>query len=214
MAVATCCTGGNAVLEAQDTKHRETAVLTALIGRVSPLRVVEPGPGKADLDQILAAGVRAPDHGRLRPWRFLLIRGDARHRFGDVLAESLRRRKQDLSESALQAEHDKALRAPLIIVVAAAVRANTKVPVTEQIVSAGAAAQNMLVAAHALGFGGFWRTGDAAYDDHVKRSFKLSASDEIIGFLYLGHIETPGRPKVADPLGVVEEWTGLPADPA
>ncbi len=97
---------------------------------------------------------------------------------------------------------------------AAAVRTNTKVPAVEQIVSAGAAAQNMLVAAHALGFGGFWRTGDAAYDDHVKQSFGLSANDEIVGFLYFGRIETPGRAKAADPLGVVEEWTGLPAGPA
>ena len=200
--------------EAEDSRHRETAVLTALIGRVSPLRLVDPAPANADLDQILAAGVRAPDHGRLRPWRFLLIRGDARHRFGDVLAESLKRRKEDLSESALQTEHDKALRAPLIIVVVAAVRGNAKVPVIEQIVSAGAAAQNMLLAAHALGFGGFWRTGDAAYDDHIKQSLGMSPIDEIVGFLYLGRIETPGRPKAADPLGVVEEWTGLPAGPA
>jgi len=64
---------------------------------------------------------------------------------------------------------------------------------------------------HALGYGGFWRTGDAAYDDHVKQSFGLTADDEIVGFLYLGHIETPGRPKTPDPVGVVEEWTGLPA---
>ena len=202
------------MLESQHSRHHETAVLTALIGRVSPLRLVEPAPANADLDQILAAGLRAPDHGRLRPWRFLLIRGDARHRFGDVLAESLKRRKQDLSESALQAEHDKALRAPLLIVVAAVVRGNTKVPEIEQIVSAGAAAQNMLVAAHALGLGGFWRTGDAAYDNHVKQAFGLNANDEIVGFLYLGHIETPGRPKTPDPSGVVEEWTGLPAGPA
>ena len=200
--------------EAEDSRHRETAVLIALIGRVSPLRLVDPAPANADLDQILAAGVRAPDHGRLRPWRFLLIRGDARHRFGDVLAESLKRRKEDLSESALQTEHDKALRAPLIIVVVAAVRGNAKVPVIEQIVSAGAAAQNMLLAAHALGFGGFWRTGDAAYDDPVKQSFGLGADDQIVGFLYIGHIEAPGRPKTPDPVGVVEEWTGLPAGPA
>src|SRR5580658_2572631 len=214
MSLATRCTGGNTVLEALDSRHHESAVLAALIGRVSPLRLVEPAPANADIDQILAAGLRAPDHGRLRPWRFLVIRGDARHRFGDVLAESLKRRKQDLSESALQAEHDKALRAPLLIVVAAAVRGNTKVPEIEQIVSAGAAAQNMLVAAHALGLGGFWRTGDAAYDDHVKQAFGLNANDEIVGFLYLGHIETPGRPKTPDPEGVVEEWTGLPAGPA
>ncbi|HEV7612451.1 MAG TPA: nitroreductase [Steroidobacteraceae bacterium] len=213
MAAATRCKE-LIVLEAQDSRHQEMAVLAALIGRVSPLRVVEPGPTNTDLDQILAAGVRAPDHGRLRPWRFLLIRGAARDRFGDVLAESLKRRKQDLSESTLQAEHDKALRAPLIIVVAAAVRGNTKVPALEQIVSAGAAAQNMLVAAHALGYGGFWRTGDAAYDDHVKQSLRLRAEDEIVGFLYLGHIETPGRAKTPDPVGVVEEWTGLPAGPA
>ena len=214
MAVATRCKGVSTVLETQDSEHRETAVLTALIGRVSPVRVVEPGPTNADLDRILAAGVRAPDHGRLRPWRFLLIRGDARQRFGDVLAKALRLRKQEVSESALQAEHDKPLRAPLIIVVVAAVRGNTKVPAIEQIVSAGAAAQNMLVAAHALGYGGFWRTGDAAYDDHVKQSFGLTADDEIVGFLYLGHIETPGRPKTPDLVGVVEEWTGLPAGPA
>jgi nitroreductase len=199
---------------AQDSKHHEPAVLTALIGRVSPQRVVEPGPANADLDQILAAGVRAPDHGRLRPWRFLLIRGDARHRFGDVLAESLKRRKDDLSESALQGEHDKALRAPLIIVVAATVRGGTKVPAIEQIVSAGAATQNMLVAAHALGFGGFWRTGDAAYDDYVKSALGVGPDDEIVGFLYLGRIESPGRPKAPDPSGVVEEWTGPPAGPA
>src|SRR5258708_30562652 len=104
-----------------------------MIGRVSPLRVIEPGPANADLDQILAAGGRAPDHGRLRPWRFLLIRGDARHRFGDVFAESLRRRKQDVSDSVLQTEHDKALLAPLLILCAATIPRSTKMQPREQI---------------------------------------------------------------------------------
>ena len=134
------------------------------IHRVSPLRLGDPGPSEEALGRIVSAGLRAPDHGQLRPWKFLLIRRDARHRFGELLAQSLRRRNPDAPEETIQAERAKPMRAPLIIVAAAALRASAKVPDVEQIVSTGAAIQNMLLAAHALGYGGFWRTGAPAYD--------------------------------------------------
>ena len=182
--------------------------LTALTTRVSPARLGEPAPEGAALEGILKAGLRAADHGRLRPWKFLLIRGEARRRLGEVLVEALRKRDPATEERFLKAEQEKPLRAPLLIVVAAAVQDNPKIPVIEQVVSAGAAAQNMLVAAHALGFGGFWRTGGPAYDEHVKQALGLKPSDALVGFLYLGSVAAAGPAKVADPAGVVEEWTG------
>src|SRR6187455_37945 len=130
-------------------------------------------PTKEHLAIALQAAIRAPDHGRLRPWRFMIIEGAARETFGDVLVAALRRRDPDVPEAVLVKERAKPLRAPLIVVVGARVREHRGVPEVEQIVAAGAAAQNLLLAAHALGFGGFWRTGAPAYDDAVKRALGL-----------------------------------------
>jgi nitroreductase len=160
--------------------------IEALTTRASPRELVEPAPDARTLDRILRAGMRAPDHGRLRPWRFIIVAGAARTAFGDVLAAALQRREPGVAEAALAKERGKPLRAPLIIVVAARLREHRGVPAVEQIIAAGAAAQNILVAAHALGFGGFWRTGAAAYDNAVKRALGLRADDAIVGFLYLG----------------------------
>lgn len=181
--------------------------LSALIGRVSPLRLGDVPPDDAALRQILDAGLRAADHGRLRPWKFLVMRGDARKRFGDVLAAALAKRDPGAAEGLLKAEREKPLRAPLLVVVAATPKEG-KIPAVEQVVAAGGAAQNMLVAAHALGLGGFWRTGAPAYDANVKRALGLKPTDEIVGILYLGNVAAPGLPKKPDPAGVVEEWTG------
>ena len=114
--------------------------IEALMSRVSPAQLVEPGPTAEQLEKILAVAARAPDHGRMQPWRFVLIEGGARSRFGEVMAESLRRREPDAPAGKLDAERKKAMRAPLIVVVAAAVKENPKVPEVEQIVAAGAAA--------------------------------------------------------------------------
>jgi nitroreductase len=160
--------------------------IEALTTRASPRELVEPAPDARTLDRILRAGMRAPDHGRLRPWRFIIVAGAARTALGDVLAAALQRREPGVAEAALAKERGKPLRAPLIIVVAARLREHRGVPAVEQIIAAGAAAQNILVAAHALGFGGFWRTGAAAYDNAVKRALGLRADDAIVGFLYLG----------------------------
>jgi nitroreductase len=189
--------------------------IEALTTRASPAALVAPAPDADARAQILHAAARAPDHGRLRPWHFIVIEGGAREAFGQVLADALRTREPDVPEAALAKERAKPLRAPLIIVVAAKIREHRGVPPVEQIVAAGAAAQNMLVAAHALRFGGFWRTGPAAYDERVKRSLGLRAEDSIVGFIYLG---TPAaaRGPLAPPdvASHVTHWAGIDDDAA
>ena len=178
----------------------------ALMGRVSPAQLVEPGPDAVQLETLLAAAARAPDHGRMQPWRFLIIEGEARARLGEVMAQSLRRREPDAPAGKLDAERKKPMRAPVVLVVAAAVKENPKVPDIEQIVAAGAAAQNMLVAAHALGLGGFWRTGANAYDPEVKRALGFADQDAIVGFLYLGSVGVPGQARPTDVAAVTRRW--------
>jgi nitroreductase len=177
-----------------------------LTKRVSPAQLVEPGPTAAQLEQILQAANRAPDHGRMQPWRFVLIEGEARARFGEVMAQSLKRREPDAPQGKLDSERKKAQRAPLVIIVAAAVKENPKVPEIEQIVAAGAAAQNMLLAAHALGLGGFWRTGAIAYDADVKSALGLAHTDTVVGIIYLGSIGVPGQIKPMDVAAVTRRW--------
>ena len=136
------------------------------------------------------------------------MRGEARHRLGDLLAEGLKRRHPEAGPEMLEAERKKALRAPVIVIVVTVIRDNPNVPEVEQVVSAGAAAQNMLVASHALGLGGFWRTGAAAYDPVLRKALGLSERDITVGFLYLGRVAAAGQDKGPDPEGVVVEWTG------
>lgn len=160
--------------------------LELLLGRDSALRLEAPGPDSAALDEIFRSALRAPDHGRLRPWRFVVIAEAQRERFGEVLAGALQRREPNAAPEAIARERQKALRAPVIVVVAAQLKASAKIPDVEQIVSAGAAAQNVMLAVHALGFGAMWRTGAPAYDPGVKQALGLDPNDAIIGFIYIG----------------------------
>ena len=171
--------------------------IDALLGRRSAKTLTDPAPDAAALELLLECASRAPDHGRLRPWRFIVIRGAARERLGALMADQLRRKLPAATAETLQRERHKALRAPLIIVVAAACNATVKVPAVEQIIAAGAAAQNLMLAATALGFGVMWKTGDAAYDDTVKVALGLETADAIVGFLYLGTVPADAVPPPA-----------------
>jgi len=181
--------------------------LDALTQRVSGSGLVEPAPDDVELHSILSAAIRAPDHGRLRPWRFVILRGDARKRLGALMAESYRKRWPDATSAQVDKESSKPLRAPLVVVVAAKVNEQTHIPAIEQIISAGAAAENIMVAAFALGYGCAWKTGDAAYDPGVKAAFGLAPADAIVGFLYLGTNATPPAPALpVDVSAHVVEW--------
>jgi nitroreductase len=174
--------------------------IEALTTRSSAKSYGDIPPTRDHVATILEAAVHAPDHGRLRPWRFMLIEGAQRKKFGDILAASAMRRNPALSAGDLQREHDKAVRAPLIILVACRVVPGTKVPVIEQILAAGAAAQNILLGLHNFGYAAAWKTGDAAYDPEVKKSLGLAVDDHIVGFIYtgggLGALFAPGKPAV------------------
>lgn len=162
--------------------------LELLLNRSSGVKFSEPAPTDAELEQMLRAGVRAPDHGRLRPWRFLSIRGAGRDALGRLFAEATRQANSQASPEALAREADKAMRAPLLVVVIAklATQPNVKVPEIEQLLSAGTAAQNIMLAAHALGYAAVWKTGAHAYDAHVHAGLGLAGNERIIGFLYVG----------------------------
>ncbi len=167
--------------------------LTLLKERTStlPRFMGEPGPSDADLAEMFEAATRVPDHGMVRPWRFVVMRGDDRARMGEVFAEALKARKPDADQEAVDAELNRAMRAPVVVAVLARTKDNPKVPRVEQIVSAGQAALALQLAAQAKGFGGVMLTGDNAYDPHVKGFFGLKEEDTIVAFLYLG---TPTKP--------------------
>jgi nitroreductase len=160
--------------------------LELLLGRSSAVKLTAPALSEAELDIVFQSAVRAPDHGWLRPWRFVVVPTDKRECFGEVLAESMRRRDPDASAEILQRERDKAMHAPVIVVVAACIHKGHGIPHVEQLSSAAAAAQNIMLAAHALDYGLMWKTGAAAYDKGGRQSLGLSVDDEIVGFLYLG----------------------------
>jgi len=183
--------------------------LELLLGRESALKLQEPGPGDEALDVIFRSALRAPDHGRLRPWRFVVIPHEKRERFGVLMAESLRLRQPDTTPEMLDRERQKALRAPVIVVVVGRFKPSDKIPAVEQLISAGAAAQNIMLAAHAQGYGAMWRTGEAAYDASIKRALGLEPADAIIGFIYIG-TRVGGSSPLARPVpeDFVEIWKG------
>ncbi len=182
----------------------------ALVTRVSPKELGEPAPDEAALRKIFAAALRAPDHGRLRPWRFISVQGEGRHRLGELLASSLKRRDPKAGPDLLERERQKALRAPLIVVVGAHITSSPKIPPVEQLLSAAAAAQNIMLASHALGFGAMWKTGEPAYDAHVKEALGLDAADGIAGFLYIGTPNAmPKPPAPLDPADFVRAWPAV-----
>jgi nitroreductase len=181
--------------------------IEALTTRVSGSALVDPAPDELALHTILSAAIRAPDHGRLRPWRFTVVRGAARQQLGELMAAAYQRRHPDATPAQIEKERSKSLRAPLILVVAAKVDPQSHIPAIEQVLSAGAAAQNVMVAAFALGFGCAWKTGEAAYDPEIKSAFGLAPTDAIVGFLYLGSNASPPAPSAPlDPSDHMVEW--------
>ena len=182
-------------------------VIDSLLSRASVKSLGEPGPDDAQLHLIVEAAVRAPDHGKLRPWRFYVVRGDARGRLSELFVAGVKRREPGASEAQIEKEREKPLRAPLTIAVVAKTIAGHKIPEIEQVLSTGAAAMNILNAVHTLGFAAKWVTGANCYDPVFRRDFGLDPANQLIGFIHVG---TPTE-KIApverpDPAEFVIEW--------
>lgn len=181
--------------------------LTALHNRVSVSRLTDPAPDQPALDNMFKAAMRAPDHGLLRPWRFLILQGAARERLGDLFVRAAQTDEPGLAPAQLDKLRSKPLRAPMIIVGICSPRDHPKVPVFEQQLAAGAAINNLLIAAHAQDIGAIWRTGPMAAHDLVVRGLGLQAQENILAFIYLGTPEGPRRaPKEEDFTPYVQDW--------
>jgi nitroreductase len=161
-------------------------LLAAIGSRTSAARVSPPGPSPDELGRILAAAARAPDHGRLKPWRLVVLENSLKAEFAQTAAEAKRARVPSMNDEQLAAERQKMLRSPTIVVVGCAVQDHPKIPEIEQISAAAAAAQNLFLAAHDLGFGVMWKTGAAAYDARVKAVVGLTPKDHIVAIMHLG----------------------------
>ncbi len=182
-------------------------ILQFLQSRNSSPRLVAPAPSEQEMDDIFRAAMRAPDHAWLRPWRFIMIAGERRSDFGQVLEQCLLKRNPLADTTARQKARDAALRAPMVVVVVATLKQHPKVPAIEQRLSAGCAAQSMLLAAEACGYAGIWRTGDAAFDRNVMAALGLEAHEEIIGFIYLGTRDGAGKTlRSLDTADFVSSW--------
>ncbi|MDH1262551.1 NAD(P)H nitroreductase [Pseudomonas sp. GD03944] len=179
--------------------------LEALINRVSAPRLREPAPSAEQREQLFRAALRAPDHGQLRPWRFLTIEGDGRQQLGELFAQAVA--EGSPTEEALTKARAMPLRAPLLVVVIARVQSHFKVPKEEQVIAAGCAAHAIILAAYAQGIGAVWRTGDMAYNPTVEAGLGLGEGEQIVGYLYLGtperELRTAPQVNVAD---FVSRW--------
>jgi len=168
----------------------------------------EPAPTDDQLHALLEAALRVPDHGKLVPFRLIELRGPAKRQFGERLAARASARDPELSEAKREKERTRYDFAPLVLVVVARVEAHSKVPPIEQEITAGCVAYNLLLGAHALGYGAQWLTGWAAYDSEVAALLRLAANERVIGFVHIGtlQIDVPdrGRPALED---VLSTWT-------
>jgi nitroreductase len=154
-----------------------------------------PGPDAQELHTILTAAARVPDHGKLFPWRFVVFEGEARARFGEVLAECLEA-SEETTQDRLAMERGRFLRAPAIVAVISRVREGIPIPVWEQELSAGAVCQTMLIAATALGFVANWLTEWPAFNPLVAQRLGLQAGERVAGFVYIGKSAQPLEERV------------------
>ena len=185
-----------------------TEVIEHILARRSCPKLSEPAPAADELEKVLQCGMSAPDHARLKPWRFVVITGSAREKLGDVFAQIKQDQLGELTEAQLDKFRLAPLRAPMIIVAIASVREHPKVPALEQIMAVSCAVQNMQLALTSLGYGAMWRTGDLAFNPSVAEYFDMATGDQIVGFLYVGTPQAYGKPPETQQVSETTEFWG------
>jgi nitroreductase len=171
-------------------------VLEAIHTRQS-IGQVKPDPVPRELiEKMLSAAVQAPNHYKVRPWRFAVMTGAARERLGEAMAQSTKASRPDATEDDLQKDRLKPLRAPVVIAVAVDKPGLSKAKELENVCAAAAAVQNLLLAAHALGLAAMWRTGPSATDPAIKKFFGWEADQHLIGFIYIGYPQSEPTPSM------------------
>ncbi|GBR04969.1 nitroreductase [Gluconacetobacter liquefaciens] len=187
------------------------AVLDSLLSRFSTDALSDPAPEGSVLEDILSTAMRAPDHGRLRPWRYVLIRGEARPKLAELVVAGMLARDPDVPAAKIEKRRKRFSTMPLTIALGMHLRPEDKIPLIEQEMAVAAAAMNILNALHATGFGGVWVTGDMAVDPALASALGFDAPHRLAGFLFVGTPDpnraVPSRRPVE---GYVAEWHGAP----
>lgn len=182
-----------------------------LLSRRSPpiSELTGPGPDEAEIATMIRAAIRVPDHGRLAPWRFILYRGDARRRVGEMLAELAGKREGPLPETRLEQERKRLDRAPLVVAVVSVPKEHARIPQWELFLSGGAAAMNLVHAAKALGYGATWITNWYSDDPEGRAILGLSPEERIVGLVHIGNHPggTPERPR-PEPADITSDYAG------
>ncbi len=171
-----------------------------------PRDLVAPGPDTAQLREMLEIAIRTPDHGKIGPWRFVIVGQDQREALATLLEQALRSARPEASDQDIEAAHQFARQAPCLVVLLSSPDHSRPIPLWEQELSAGAAAMNLLHAAHAVGFAGGWLTGWPSFNDQVRDAFGTE-NDRIAGFIFIGtparELQERPRPTYED---VVSHW--------
>lgn len=158
---------------------------------VKAMELGGPGPAPHEVETLLTVASRVPDHGKLVPWRFIVFEGAARERAGEIIAAICREQRPELTPEQLEFERKRLARAPLVVAVVSRAGAHVKIPEWEQVLSAGAAAMSLVLAAHALGYAASWITEWYAYDRRVLDALGVKPEEKIAGFVHIGR---PGKP--------------------
>ncbi|HZD91997.1 MAG TPA: nitroreductase [Pseudolabrys sp.] len=167
---------------------------------VKPMELNGPAPSAAELDTLLTIASRVPDHGKLKPWRFIVFEGEAREAAGGIIADVFRAKHPEATADQIDFERKRLSRAPLVIAVVSRATPHVKIPEWEQQLSAGAAAMNLVTAAHAMGFAASWITEWYAYDRDVLGKLGLGDNERIAGFVHIGHPQRPPEDRDRPPL--------------
>jgi len=183
-------------------------VFEAIYQRQSVSKVKADAVPRDLIERLLEAAVQAPNHHKVRPWRFVVLQNSAREKLGEVMAQSLQARKAEASADDVQKERQKPLRAPVVIAVAVDRPAIPKVLEIENVAAVAAAIQNLLLAAHSLGLGAIWRTCLSATDPAVKSFLGVAPEQPVLGFVYVGFPETPPPPSQRPSFEDRTRWLG------
>jgi nitroreductase len=184
----------------------ETLALLSRRRSVSPAFLVGPAPDAAEIEILLRLASRVPDHGKLAPWRFIVFAGEARERAGRIALELKIADDPDLNEAGRDAELTRFSRSPLVIAVVSRAAPHVKIPEWEQVLSAGASAMALEVAAAALGLASAWLTEWCAYDARFRERIGLAAHEKIAGFVHIGRAKSPPEDRPRPALGDVVSY--------
>ena len=175
---------------------------------IPAFQMMEPGPGKSEIEEMLKLASRVPDHGKLAPWRFIVFRGEERARISAELAKMALAAKPDLSAEMIAVENSRLTRAPVVIAVVSTAAPHFKIPEWEQIMSAGAVCLNLLMAANALGYSSNWLTEWFAFDEKAYPLLGVKPGEKIAGFIHIGSPQVPPTERPRPELAEIVTWAG------